>query len=92
VLPGDRYRVEASLVAWEAEDVLRVPVSALFRVDGDWVVYRLEDGRAKIRRVDLGHRGRRMAEVAGGLAAGDRVVLYPSDAVREGSRVRADEG
>jgi hypothetical protein len=33
-----------------------------------------------------------MAEVLGGLAAGDRVVLYPSDAVRDGAPVRATDG
>lgn len=91
-LLGDRYRIEASLVAWEADAVLRVPVSALFRVDGDWAVYRIEDGRAAVRRIELGHRGRREAEILEGLVAADRVVLYPSDALHDGSRVRPADG
>jgi HlyD family secretion protein len=88
VMLGDRYRVEASLVAWEGDDVLRVPVSALFRVDGNWAVFAVEEGRAHTRRIELGHRGRREAEVLHGLAVGDRVVLYPSDEVTDDIRVR----
>lgn len=87
VLLGDRYRVDASLVAWEGEDVLRVPVSALFRVDGGWGVFVVEDGAAILRNIDLGHRARRVAEVRSGLSEGDRVVLYPSEDVEDGVRV-----
>lgn len=89
---GDRYRVDASLVAWEGADVLRVPVSALFRVDGNWAVFAVEEGRAHTRRIELGHRGRREAEVLHGLSAGDRIVLYPSDEVTDGTRVRIGAG
>jgi HlyD family secretion protein len=85
---GDRYRVEASLVAWEAEDVLRVPVSALFRVGGEWGVYVVEGVRARVRTIELGQRGRRDAEVRAGLAEGDAVVLYPSMDLVDGARVK----
>jgi len=91
VVFGDRYRVDASLVAWESDDALRVPVSALFRVEGEWAVFAVDEDRARTRRIELGHRGRRDAEVLGGLEAGDRVVLYPSDAVSDGTRVRGDD-
>jgi len=84
---GDRYRVEASLVVWEAEDVVRVPVSALFRSEGGWSVFAVEGGRAVVRSVDLGERGRRAAEVRSGLEVGDVVVLYPSGEVEEGVKV-----
>ena len=92
VMLGDRYRVDASLVAWESADVLRVPVSALFRIDGNWAVFAVEEGRARTRQIELGHRGRREAEVLQGLNAGDRVVLYPSDEVADDIRVRAGAG
>lgn len=91
VVLGDRYRVDASLVAWESHDALRVPVSALFRVEGEWAVFAFDENRARTRRIELGHRGRRDAEVLGGLEVGDRVVLYPSDAVSDGTRVRSDD-
>ena len=87
---GDRYRVGVSLVAWEAQDVLRVPVSALFREGDAWAVFAVDDGRAARRLVTIGERNRRYARVESGLAAGDEVVMYPSDVVEDGTRVRRE--
>jgi HlyD family secretion protein len=86
---GDRYRVEASLVVWQADDVIRVPTSALFRTEDGWGVFVVEDGRAAARAVEVGERGRRQAEVLSGLFAGDVVVLYPSGDVEDGVRVES---
>jgi HlyD family secretion protein len=86
---GDRYRVEARIVVWEEDDVLRVPVGALFRQEGAWHAYVVRDGRTAARAVQLGRRGATHGEVRGGLAAGDTVVLYPGDRVSEGTRVEA---
>ena len=36
----------------------------------------------------VGHRGESEAEVVGGLRPGERVILYPSDRVTDGLRVR----
>ncbi|MGE0159873.1 MAG: efflux RND transporter periplasmic adaptor subunit [Gemmatimonadales bacterium] len=85
---GDRYRVDASLVTWESDDVLRVPMSALFRSDGRWSVFVVaDDGTARLTEVDLGHQGRTHAEVLAGLDVGDVVVLYPSETLEDGARV-----
>lgn len=92
VLLGDRYRVDVSLVAWESGEVLLVPVSALFRSDSRWGVYVVEGGRARLRLIELGERGRSHAEVKSGLAVGEVVVLYPSEAIGEGVRVEVVEG
>jgi HlyD family secretion protein len=83
---GDRYRVDASLVTWESDDVLLVPMSALFRSDSQWSVFVVTEGRARLRHVELGHQGRSDAEVLDGLAAGDVVVLYPSESLEDGAR------
>ena len=88
---GDRYRVDAELVAWESDDVLLVPVSALFRSESLWSVYVVEEGRARLRNVELGERGRSHAEVRTGLSAGEVVVLYPSEAIEEGVRVEVPD-
>jgi HlyD family secretion protein len=87
---GDRFRVRVSLVAWQADDVLRVPVGALFREGEGWAVFTVEGEEARRRSIQLGHRGRESAEVLSGLDAGQAVVVYPSDAVRDGVTVRAD--
>jgi len=86
---GDRYRVDASLVTWEADDVLLAPMSALFRFDSRWSVFVVEEGRARRRDVELGHQGRSHAEVLGGVAADDIVIVHPSEAVEDGARVEA---
>jgi HlyD family secretion protein len=84
---GDGYRVEARIVTWEAPAVLRVPNSALFRTGSEWSVFVEEDGRARLRPVQVGHRGAAEAEITAGLAEGERVILFPSDRIRDGVRV-----
>ncbi len=87
---GHGFRLDASLVVWEAADVLRVPVTALVRGDdGRWQVFRVVAGRARARPVTLGRRNDELAEVRGGLAAGDAVVRFPSARVEDGARVAA---
>ncbi|MFN7552396.1 MAG: efflux RND transporter periplasmic adaptor subunit, partial [Pseudomonadota bacterium] len=85
---GDGYRVEVEFVAWQADDVLQVPAPALFRLDGRWHVFVVDRGRARIRAVEIGERGAEAAQVLSGLAAGERVVAYPDERVREGVRLR----
>jgi HlyD family secretion protein len=86
---GDRFRVDAALVTWSSDDVLRVPVGALFRRGEGWGVFVVEAGRARLRDVEIGHRGRQAAEVLSGLTEGVTVVVYPSDAVEDGVPVSA---
>jgi HlyD family secretion protein len=84
---GDRYRVEARIVVWEAEDVLQIPASALFRSGESWSVFTIEDGSARQREVEVGHQAAFEAEIRRGLEPGEPVILSPSDRVRDGSRV-----
>lgn len=85
---GDAYRVDVRIIVWEAPDVLKVPTSALFRDGEQWAVFLVEAGRARRTAVELGRQNGREAEVLAGLAEGARVVVHPSDALRDGSRVR----
>ena len=85
---GDGWRIEAEITTWEGEDLLIVPLAALFRDGEAWAVYVVEDGRARLRHVEIGRRNDSAAEVLGGLAAGDEVILHPSERVDEGVRVR----
>lgn len=86
---GDGYRVEARIVIWSAPDVLKAPASALFRRGEGWAVFAVEEGRARIRPVKIGHRNPFEAEVLHGIAAGARVVKYPSNQLEDDARVRA---
>jgi HlyD family secretion protein len=86
---GDGYRFEARIVVWEGPDVLQVPASALFRHAGAWSVFVVDGSRARRRDVSVGQRGGFAAEIQEGLTPGERVVLYPSDRLADGVRIRA---
>jgi HlyD family secretion protein len=88
---GHDYRVIVHVLVWSADNVLTVPVGALFRNGNEWAVYAVRDGRARTTGVKIGHRNAQAAEVLSGLAAGDRVVLHPSDRVRDGAAVAQRE-
>lgn len=84
---GDNYRVFVRVVEWAGEDVLQVPVSALFRQGEGWAVFRVEAGRAVPVPVEIGRRTALEAQVLDGLAPGEQVILYPGERITEGQRV-----
>jgi HlyD family secretion protein len=81
---GDGFRVEARIIVAEAENVLKVPTSALFRVGQQWAVFRVVAGIAQQQIVKLGLKNGLAAEVIEGLASGDQVVVHPGDKVAAG--------
>jgi len=85
---GDGYRVEVRIVVWRADDVLTVPASTLFQHQGGWHVFVVDDGRARLRAVELGQRGGANVQIVGGLDEGTQVILFPSDRLQDGVRVR----
>jgi HlyD family secretion protein len=85
---GDGYRTTVRIVAWSADNVVKVPMGSLFRHGSDWAVFVVERGRARLRDVSIGHRNDLDAEVLTGLASGDDVILYPPDTLVDGDRVR----
>jgi HlyD family secretion protein len=74
-------------VLWEGRDVLKVPLSALFRQGPQWAVFVEKGGRADLRTVDVGHENGLEAEVLKGLEPGERIVLHPGDRVSPGTRL-----
>jgi HlyD family secretion protein len=85
---GDGYRVDAEILIWSADAVLTVPNSALFRSGEEWRTFVVEEGRAKLRTVTLGERGETRSHVIGGLSTDEEVILFPSDQLQDGTRVR----
>jgi HlyD family secretion protein len=84
---GDGYRVEARIIVWRGEDVLRVPASAVFR-DGDgWALYTIRDGKAALTSVEVGHRNGLEVEITAGLDSGTEVILHPSDQITDAVEV-----
>jgi HlyD family secretion protein len=84
---GDRYRVEARIVTWRGNDVLQVPTGALFRRGNDWMTFVVENGKAVLRKVEIGHNNGIASEVQSGLSQGDTVVIHPPDTLKDGASV-----
>jgi HlyD family secretion protein len=81
------FQVDARIVLAERADVLKVPLTALFRDGSAWAVFAVAAGRAALHHVTLGERNGIEAEITEGLTAGEHVVLHPSDRVADGVRV-----
>jgi len=84
---GDGYRVEASFILWEEDNVLQIPASALFRDGKDWALFAIEGDRAVKRAVQIGQRNGLHAQILSAVNEGDRVIVHPDDQVHDGVRV-----
>lgn len=84
---GDGFRVEARIEVAREASALVAPLAALFRENADWKVFLVEDGRARKRKVAIGLRSEAEAIIAEGLTEGDKVVLFPPPALRDGTPV-----
>ncbi len=89
---GHGYRVDAHILDWRGEDVLRLPLGALFRDGDSWAVFVAEDGLAKLRHIEIDHGSGREAEVLDGLTEGTSVILHPGDRISDGVRVLSRSG
>jgi HlyD family secretion protein len=85
--PG--YRVWGRVYLRQVPAADLVPLGALIRDNGSWAVFRIEQGRARLRPIRVGTLTDRYAEVLDGISCGDVLVVYPSDQMRDGLRVRA---
>ncbi|MDA0662324.1 MAG: HlyD family efflux transporter periplasmic adaptor subunit [Proteobacteria bacterium] len=89
---GHGYRVEVRIVVWQGNNVLRVPVGALFREGAEWAVFVESDGIARKRIIRIGTSNALYTEILDGLAEGDRVLLHPSDRILDGTMVMGRNG
>ena len=71
---GHGYRVFANFVIWSKDDVLQVPIGALFRKDGKWTVFVRDENHVTYRHLSLGNMNDQNAEVLDGLEPGLEVV------------------
>jgi HlyD family secretion protein len=85
---GDGYRVEARIAVAEIDRAILIPVGALFRSGQDWQVFVLEDGRARLRHVEVLRRSGGVAALGGGLQAGMEVIVFPPRDLNDGAAAR----
>lgn len=86
---GHGFRVEVGVLEWAAGDVLKTPMSALFRADGGWAVFVFDAGKARLAPVQVGHMNGHEVEIVTGLSAGERIIEHPGDRIQDGVSVTA---
>jgi HlyD family secretion protein len=86
---GDGFRIEAKIIVEEtSSESLRVASGALFRDGIEWYVYRIQDGKARKTKVQVGVSNGIETEILHGVAELDMVIVYPTDQIYNGLRVR----
>ena len=92
----DRYRVETKTVVWSGEDVVVIPLSALFRCESGnnrvlsntWCVFVVENNQAQKRQIKVSQRSNFEAVVENGLQAQEKVILHPTEQIQSGIKVK----
>jgi HlyD family secretion protein len=92
---GDGFRVGVRIVTRALDDVVKVPVSAVFPLPdregeprGRMAVFTLDAGHARLVPVRVGARNAAEAWIEQGLAKGATVIVYPGSAVKDGASVK----
>ncbi len=85
---GDAYRVDVRVVVASLDDAIVIPAGALFRDRGGWSVFAVSKGRAEKRAVTVALRSTSEVAIERGLSVGEQVILFPSESVYDGVRVR----
>ncbi len=83
--------VKLSVVSDRAENVLTVPVDAVYYSGGDAYVYTSEEGTVHRVPVEVGIYDAKKAEIRSGLNASDEVITTWSSELYEGSKVQITE-
>ena len=84
---GVGYRLQAEIVTWTGTNILSVSTTAIFRRNAKWYVFAVAEGKAHLREIEVGHRGANRVEVLKGITDAERVILFPSDLIADGTRV-----
>jgi HlyD family secretion protein len=85
---GDGYRIEGRITINELSNALLIPNSALFRNRRQWNVMKIVDNKAVMQPVTIGLQNETHAQISQGLQQGDQVIVYPSEEVQAGTKVR----
>jgi len=85
---GDGFRVQVEVLVARVDDAVLLPEAALVRTAQGFGVYVLDAERARFVEVALGLRDGAQVEVLRGPAPGSEVIVFPSEQVADGARVR----
>ena len=81
---GHGYQVGVEIILSQKNQVLTVPLTALFRDHDNWAVFINNNGKAEKRVIKVGAKNTFAAEVLTGLSNNDQVVLHPDSRIADG--------
>lgn len=85
---GLHYRLRVRVITDEKVSALIIPRTALFHgIKGQWQVYRVDNGKARITDVTVGIINDFETEITAGLQAGDTVIVAPDSSITDGTKV-----
>lgn len=85
---GEGFQVQCQIVTENIPNSLIVPTAALFRDGEEWATFKVIAGRARKQKVTVSSRSGAVGRVESGLNEGDEVILYPSEDVAEGTKIK----
>ncbi|HEY7493572.1 MAG TPA: HlyD family efflux transporter periplasmic adaptor subunit [Candidatus Tectomicrobia bacterium] len=85
---GDGYKVDARMVVFRQDAAVTVPVGTVFREGERRAVFVARHGVAQKRRIETPRRNSQNVLVTSELTPGEQVIVYPSQAVEGGVRVK----
>jgi len=84
---GDAFRVEAAIITARVDSIIKIPLSALFRQNEIWSVFKVINGKVVLQAVEVGHKNDRFAEIKSGLDLDEQIIIHPGNNIEEGISV-----
>ncbi len=84
---GHQFRVFVRITIWQSDNALHVPISALFRRGGNWAVFKVDGGIAKVTKITTGQITSSDVQILSGLREGETVIVHPSDLIADGVQI-----
>lgn len=81
--------VDLAIVVEEKDNVLRVPDSAVFKMNENWYVFAAKKGKASLRQIETGLEGDGFVEIISGLSEGERVIVSPGNDIEDGIKLKS---
>ncbi len=69
-----KLAVDVKIIVGEKDNTLKVPEQAVFKQEGEWYCFKVEEGKAVKTKVAVGLRNNDYAEILSGLEEGDLVI------------------
>ncbi len=85
--PG--YNVDLKITTAILDKAVVVPYDAIIEKGGHSCVYLIQDGKAKLQRIQTGISDNSSIQVKSGVKKGDKVIINPPKEVKDGSEVQA---